>query len=130
MKEKYCPVPISTCEFMNSEKADCNSCDLNKRYSKRTVDNWETYIVDNGTGREYGYNVDNILDLLNSQEEQIEQLKAQLQCNGDVCSKCKHEFLVPSGKYYISQCRKEHSECPKGTVKYCEDFELEENEGE
>ena len=74
MKEKYCPVPISTCEFMNSEKADCNSCDLNKRYSKRTVDNWETYIVDNGTGREYGYNVDNILDLLNSQEERIESL--------------------------------------------------------
>lgn len=65
-----------------------------------------------------------LVDLLNGQEEEIQRLKIQLQTD-DVCNKCKHEYLVQQNDgYYISKCKKGFDECSKGTIKYCEDFEL------
>ena len=75
MTEKYCPLPKSICEFGTNKKADCENCELNKRYTKRTVDNWESYIVDNKTGEEYGNDINPLLDLLNEQEERIKELQ-------------------------------------------------------
>ena len=77
MTEKYCPLPKSICEFGTNKKADCENCELNKRYTKRTVDNWESYIVDNKTGEEYGNDINPLLDLLNEQEETIKRLKTR-----------------------------------------------------
>ena len=58
--------------------------------------------------------------------EENEQLKAQLFYDGDdVCGICKHEYLVPSGDYFIGKCKKGHKECSKEDIKYCEDFEKE-----
>lgn len=57
-------------------------------------------------------------------EKENEQLKAQLKKGEDVCSICKHEYLTPSGDYFIGKCEKGHEECSKEDIKYCEDFEL------
>ena len=55
-----------------------------------------------------------------------EQLKQQLLYGGDdVCSICKHEYLVPRGDYFIGKCKKGHKECAKVSLKYCKDFEKE-----
>lgn len=52
------------------------------------------------------------------------QLKQQLFYDGDdVCDICKHRYLVPSGAYFISKCKKEHEECSKEDIRYCKDFE-------
>ena len=60
----------------------------------------------------------------NKLKEENEQLKQQLLYDGnDVCSICKHQYLVPSGDYFIGVCKKEHKECSKEDIKYCEDFE-------
>lgn len=66
-----------------------------------------------------------IIKLLNELVEENQILKAQLFCDIDegVCSICKHQYLVESGEYYIAKCEKEHSECSKVSLKYCEDFE-------
>lgn len=58
-------------------------------------------------------------------KEQNEWLKAQLRKGEDICSICKHRYLTKTNtdKYYIAKCKKEHIECSKGTVNYCEDFE-------
>ena len=59
-------------------------------------------------------------------KKEIEQLKARLLYDGDdVCGICKHEYLVPSGDYFIGKCKKGHKECSKEDIKYCEDFEKE-----
>lgn len=71
-----------------------------------------------------------VVVLLNEQEETIQRLKAQLECGEDVCRICKHTYLVPSKEYYIAQCKKEHSGCSKGTVDYCDDFELKDSDTE
>lgn len=56
------------------------------------------------------------------------QLKKQLQKGEDVCSICNHQYLTKrdTDEYYIAKCKKEHIECSKGTVNYCEDFECKE----
>ena len=61
-------------------------------------------------------------------EKKNEQLKAQLKKGEDVCSICKHQYLTKkdTDKYYIAKCKKEHIECSKDTVNYCEDFECKE----
>lgn len=76
--EKYCPVPMAICEFGN-KKVDCENCDLNKRYGEKTIDNWETYIVDRKTGKEYGNIPNNIINLLNEQDERIQELENELE---------------------------------------------------
>lgn len=54
-----------------------------------------------------------------------EQLKQQLLYDGeDVCSICKHMYLISKGDYFIGKCKKGHEECSKEDIKYCEDFEL------
>lgn len=60
-------------------------------------------------------------------EDEIQRLKAQLLCDSDegVCNICQHQYLIESRKYYIAKCKKEHEECSKMSLKYCEDFELE-----
>ena len=80
----------------------------------------------------YNYHIeaDTVNDLLNSQEEEIQRLKAQLECGEDVCRICKHTYIVPSREYYIAQCKKGHSGCSKGTVDYCDDFELKDSDSE
>ncbi len=66
-----------------------------------------------------------IVDLLNELNDENEQLKQQLLYDGDdVCGICKHEYLTPSGDYFIGKCEKGHEECSKEDIKYCEDFEL------
>ena len=70
----------------------------------------------------------NMVYLLNEKEEEIQRLKAQLECGEDVCRICKHTYLVPSREYYIAQCKKGHSGCSKGTVDYCDDFELKDSD--
>ena len=69
-----------------------------------------------------------VCNLLNELHEENEQLKAQLKKGEDVCSICKHQYLTKrdTDKYYIAKCKKEHLECSKGTVSYCEDFECKE----
>ena len=83
------------------------------------------HFTDTRTNKVYcEYNLDEVVDLLNEQEEEIQRLKIQLQTD-DVCNKCKHEYLVQQNDgYYISKCKKGFDECSKGTIKYCEDFEL------
>ena len=46
---------------------------MSERYTKSTIDNWESYIVDNETGKEYGCNIDPLLQLLNAQDKLIKQ---------------------------------------------------------
>ena len=96
-----------------------------KRYTWNSED---VVINDNITGKQLEViditEIDVLLDLLNEQEEEIQRLKIQLQTD-DVCNKCKHEYLVQQNDgYYISKCKKGFDECSKGTIKYCEDFEL------
>ena len=75
-----------------------------------------------------------ICDLLNEQDNKIKelknenkQLKIQLQTD-DICSKCKHEYLVKQyDGYFIAKCKKAFSECSTGDVGYCKDFELEDD---
>ena len=88
----------------------------NKRYRKVMG------LIENTAGETF--DLTEIENLLNEQEEEIQRLKIQLQTD-DICSKCKHEYLVQQNDgYYISNCKKGFDECSKGTVKYCEDFEL------
>ena len=42
-----------------------------RRFIKKTVDNWESYIVDNFTGEEYGQEIDKLLFLLNTLSDKI-----------------------------------------------------------
>lgn len=75
--------------------------------------------------------------LLNEQEEtilkqkrKIKELIVQLKTDEEdgVCIKCKHHYLInhpESSKYYISKCKKEHEECSKEYIRFCEDFELD-----
>lgn len=67
-----------------------------------------------------------LLEVLNEIHEENQRLKAQLLYDGEegVCNICKHQYLVESGKYYIAKCEKEHEECSKISLNYCEDFEL------
>ena len=37
-----------------------------RRFGKHTIDNWESYIIDNFTGETYGQNIDKLLLLLNT----------------------------------------------------------------
>ena len=83
-------------------------------------------------GMYYKSNADKLCKWLNTQHELLnalynenEQLKAQLLYDGDgVCNICKHQYLVENGKYYVAKCEKEHEECSKVDLQYCEDFEL------
>ena len=62
---------------------------------------------------------------LSKLQKKNEQLKAQLLYDGEgVCNICKHQYLVENGKYYVARCEKEHEECSKVDLQYCEDFEL------
>ena len=74
------------------------------------------------------YNRSGLVKLLLMMKEENEQLKAQLKKGEDVCSICKHQYLTKrdTDKYYIAKCKKEHIECSKGTVNYCEDFKFKE----
>ena len=73
MSEKYCILPKNICDYGSTIKKECENCELNKRFAKRTIDNWETYIVDRLTGKEYGYDVGKMLNLLNSLDEEMEE---------------------------------------------------------
>ena len=70
--------------------------------------------------------------LLNSLNEENEQLKAQLYCDSDegVCVICKHHYLEKGNIFYISKCEKGHEECSKDALKHCKDFELEESKND
>ena len=66
-------------------------------------------------------------EIISDLEEENERLKQQLLYDGDgVCDICKHEYLTPSGDYFISNCRKGHEECSKEDLRYCTDFEVKE----
>jgi len=101
-----------------------------------TNDVGEIIVTDVETDRVYRYsNISNFLGLirlLNEQQSTIQslkeenkQLKQQLLYDGDdVCDICKHEYLTPSGNYFIGKCEKGHEECSKEDIEYCEDFEF------
>lgn len=68
---------------------------------------------------------DVIATAINELIEENKQLKAQLFYDGDgVCNICKHQCLVKAGRYYVTKCKKEHEECSKIDLNYCDDFEL------
>ena len=46
-----------------------------KRFTKRTIDNWESYIIDNETGEEYGNSIDPLINLLNHLNNEKTQLQ-------------------------------------------------------
>lgn len=69
--------------------------------------------------------ISNDVELLQNLKDENKQLKQQLLYDGDdICGICKHEYLTPSGDYFIGKCEKGHEECSKEDIKYCEDFEL------
>ena len=86
---------------------------------------WCKPVLEDGeTGKQYE-NALEVMDLLNELYEENKRLKQQLLYDGDdVCGICKHEYLVPSGDYFIGKCKKGHKECSKEDIKYCDDFEL------
>ena len=73
--------------------------------------------------------------VVNKQYEEIQrlkkdnkELKAQLYCEGSVCTICKHQQLTPDKVmqgYYTAKCGKGHKECSKEDLKHCKDFKLE-----
>ena len=68
-------------------------------------------------------------EIIDNQRRKIRELKAQLQIDDEsVCIKCKHHYLIKHPlelrEFYISKCIKEHDECSKEDIRYCEDFEL------
>ena len=67
-----------------------------------------------------------ICNELNKLADENEKLKAQLYCDYDsgVCRICESSYLVESGKYFVSKCRKGNDECSKESLRYCEDFEV------
>lgn len=73
--------------------------------------------------KQHSLYLDEIVDLLNKLNNENQKLKQQLFCD-DVCSICRHRYLVSSGDYFIGKCEKGHEECSKEDIKYCEDFEL------
>lgn len=44
------------------------------RYTKKTIDNWDAYIVDNETGEEYGQEIDRLLEILNKHQDDYDEL--------------------------------------------------------
>ena len=71
------------------------------------------------------------IETILKQKRKIKELTAQLKTDDedDICIKCKHHYLInypESSKYYISKCKKEHEECSKEDIRFCEDFELKE----
>ena len=103
-----------------------------ERYVRKGYKIWDTYSDREVQELNYRYQSDDICELLNKQqatikrlEEENEQLKQQLLYDGDdVCGICKHEYLTPSGNYFIGKCKKGHEECSKEDIEYCEDFEF------
>lgn len=73
--------------------------------------------------KQHSLYLDEIVDLLNELNDENQKLKQQLLYD-DVCSICRHEYLVPSDDYFISKCKKEHEECSKEDTRYCKDFEI------
>lgn len=70
-KPKYCKLPKKTCEYITNKYGEkfytnCDTCELNQRFTKRKSGDFEAYITDNLTDKEYGYNIDNMLGLLNT----------------------------------------------------------------
>lgn len=73
--------------------------------------------------------------VVNKQYEELQrlkkdnkELKAQLYCEGSVCTICKHHQLTPDKVmqgYYTSKCEKGHKACSKEDLKHCKDFKLE-----
>lgn len=104
MTEKYCIVPIKTCEYVTN-KADCENCPLNKRFIEKTIDNWESYIHDNKTGKEYGQDISIIIDLLNDLEEEKEFYKNNTSSLYDYkknVSECISNYWKKQGTNYVS----------------------------
>lgn len=89
-------------------------------------------VTDVETGNVYHHdNLSNFLGLirlLNELNDENKTLKAQLYCEGSVCTICKHQQLTPDKcmqGYYTAKCEKGHKECSKGDLKHCKDFKLE-----
>lgn len=99
-------------EYFVTHSAGCCLCDSISRQLKDGSFEHLTY--------------DDIVNRLNESNKENQTLKAQLLCDIDegVCSICNHQYLVESGEYYVAKCEKEHEECSKVSLKYCEDFEL------
>ena len=72
-----------------------------KRFTKRTIDNWESYIVDNGTGKEYGSQIDPILELLNELQEENQRLLELSSGPFEFAKDGRFSCLRRDGKYYI-----------------------------
>ena len=70
---KYCKI-AKLCDHYKP----CNLCDMDKRFTKHTIDNWESYIIDNLTDKEYGSKIDPLLELLNSLEDRNNVLEDEI----------------------------------------------------
>lgn len=73
-------------------------------------------------------NLYDVVDVLNELNDENKTLKAQLYCEGSVCTICKHQQLTPDKVmqgYYTAKCEKGHKECSKEDLKHCKDFKLE-----
>lgn len=110
------------------------SYEQNEPYKVIGLGNAYDYVIKNMTEPEtYGTfqgdkeSMKTFVEKVNRIVKEKEQLKQQLLYDGDsVCDICKHEYLTPSGDYFISNCRKGHEECSKEDLRYCKDFEVKE----
>lgn len=71
-------------------------------------------------------NLYDVVDVLNAFNNENKTLKAQLYCEGSVCTICKHQQLTPDKVmqgYYTAKCEKGHKDCSKKDLKHCKDFE-------
>ena len=85
--------------------------------------------------RDFAEFIDFVEDICNENEQlkkQYFQMRNLYFENAeDICENCKHQYLVPHKQmqgYYNQRCEKGYDECPKGTMKFCGDFELKDGD--
>ena len=110
----------AVCRLLNEQDKKIQRCKLAYNQLTSYVDaNFDEYMTQK-----------KLNERIRELEVENRQLKSQLQTNeeDDICIKCKHHYLIKypeSSKYYISKCKKEHEECSKEYIRFCEDFEFE-----
>ena len=82
---------------------DCNHFEYKKRFTESTIDNWESFIVDNEDEKEYGCKIGPLLNLLNDLQEE-KQYIYELQAFG--YSDFEHYILTHNIKFSKEEFQK------------------------